>query len=287
MVSAAPPLAGSTFRLQLLARRVDRGDLGRQFENHALLFEQALRLAAHLAVHAGQHAVEEFDHRHFGAEPPPHRAQFKPDDAGADHQQMLRHLVEHQRAGRRHDALFVDLDAAQLGHVGAGGDDDGFRFQRLRLAVGACHFDLAGRGDAAGAVKGVDLVLLEQEIDALDVAVDALVLERHHRRQIELGRGDADAHFAERMPGLLEQLGGVQQRLRRNAADIEAGAAEGGALLDHRGFQPELRRANGADIAAGAGADDDEVVRHMAITYRLSLPGLSRQSRSFGNAVPT
>ena len=27
-------------------------------------------------------------------------------------------------------------------------------------------------------------------------------------------------------------------------------------------FKPKLRRANGADIAAGAGADDDEVVGH-------------------------
>ena len=50
-------------------------------------------------------------------------------------------------------------------------------------AVGALHLDLAGRGDAAGAVKSIDLVLLEQELDALDVAVDALVLERHHRRR--------------------------------------------------------------------------------------------------------
>ena len=33
----------------------------------------------------------------------------------------------------------------------------------------------------------VDLVLLEQELDALDVAGHAFVLERHHRLQIELG----------------------------------------------------------------------------------------------------
>ena len=61
-----------------------------------------------LAVHAGQDAVEEFDHRHLGAEPPPHRAELEPDDAGADHQQLLRHLVERQRAGRRDDPLLVD-----------------------------------------------------------------------------------------------------------------------------------------------------------------------------------
>ena len=100
---------------------------------------------------------------------------------------LFRHLVEHQRAGRRHDALLVDLDAFEPGDVGAGGDHDGFGFERLCLAVGAFDFDLAGRGDAAGAVKGIDLVFLEQKLDALDVAVDALVLERHHRFQVELG----------------------------------------------------------------------------------------------------
>ena len=117
---------------------------------------------------------------------------------------MLRHLIEQQRAGRRHDALFIDRDAAQSGHIGTGGDDDGFRVQRLCLAVVALHVDLAGRGDASSTVEGIDLVLLEQKLDALDVAVDTLVLERHHGGEIELGRGYADAHFAERVPGLLE-----------------------------------------------------------------------------------
>ncbi len=58
----------------------------------------------------------------------------------------------------------------------------------------------------------------------------------------------------------------MQQRLGRDAADVEAGAAEGGALLDAGHLQAELGGADGADIAAGAGADDDDVeaVRLMA-----------------------
>ncbi len=80
------------------------------------------------------------------------------------------------------------------------------------------------------------------------------------RRQIELGLPTLMPICGEVVPGLLVEFGGVQHRLRRDAADVEAGAAEGGVLFDHGGFQAELRRANGADIAAGAGADDDEVV---------------------------
>ena len=108
---------------------------------------------AHFAVHAGQDAVEEFDHRHLRAEPPPHRAELEPDHAGADHQQMLRHLRQRQRAGRGDDALLVDLDARQPRDVGAGGDDDGFGLERLRLAVGALTSTLPARGDARRAVE--------------------------------------------------------------------------------------------------------------------------------------
>ena len=155
-----------------------------------------------------------------------------------------------------------------------------FGLQRLRLAVVGFHLDLAGRGDAAGAAKRLDLVLLEQEVDALDVAVDVLVLVFDHRGEIDAGLADLDAHLAELVAGLLVELGGVQQRLGGNAADIEAGAAEGRVLLDHRGLEPELRRADGADIAAGAGADNDEIVGHSAaITFfaarPVRIPGLS------------
>src|SRR5262249_45285620 len=70
----------------------------------------------------------------------------------------------------------------------------------------------------------------------------------------------------EHVPGVLVKLGRMQQRLRRNAADVEAGAAVRRALLDHRGLESKLRRANGADIASRAGADDDEVVGHAIVS---------------------
>src|SRR3981189_770653 len=50
----------------------------------------------------------------------------------------------------------------------------------------------------------------------------------------------------------------AQQRLGRNASPLVADAAEIG-LLDHRGLEAELRRADRRDVAAGAGADDDDV----------------------------
>ena len=46
----------------------------------------------------------------------------------------------------------------------------------------------------------IDLVFLHQELDTLGVAVDALLLEIHNRRQIEFGRGTLTPIFAKECP---------------------------------------------------------------------------------------
>src|SRR5690348_3149333 len=67
------------------------------------------------------------------------------------------------------------------------------------------------------------------------------------------------------MREVVELLGRIQHRLGRNAADIEAGAAERGlAFLADEGvharrFQAELRRTDRGHITGRAGTDDDDV----------------------------
>jgi hypothetical protein len=51
-------------------------------------------------------------------------------------------------------------------------------------------------------------------------------------------------------------------RLRRNAADVEAGSAMRLAFFHDRDLEAELCRPDRADIAAGTGANDDEIVGH-------------------------
>ena len=122
--SAAPPAAGSMRRADAGASLLDLRHLVAELELKALFLEHALELLGDLAVLAWQDAVEELDHRHLGAEPPPDRTQFEPDHAGADDDQLFGNLGQGQRAGRGDDRLLVDLDAGQRRHVGAGGDDD-------------------------------------------------------------------------------------------------------------------------------------------------------------------
>ena len=50
-----------------------------------------------------------------------------------------------------------------------------------------------------------------------------------------------------------------EERLARDAADVETGAAEFLVFFDDGGLESELGGADGGDIAARAGADDDDV----------------------------
>ena len=70
----------------------DSGHLGAGADRHALLFQHALELFRHIAVHAAEHRVEIFDHGDLGAEPHPDRTQFEPDHAAAHHDHGFRHL---------------------------------------------------------------------------------------------------------------------------------------------------------------------------------------------------
>jgi hypothetical protein len=63
----------------------------------------------------------------------------------------------------------------------------------------------------------------------------------------------------EAMPGQVVQLAGFEKGFTGNAADVEARAAQGRALIDAGDFHAELRRTDGRDIPARTGADHDQV----------------------------
>src|SRR5439155_1551089 len=77
-----------------------------------------------------------------------------------------------------------------------------------------------------------DLVLLEQRGDALREAADDPVLARHHGREIQLESAHLDAVGRKPVARLVVELARVEERLRRDAADVEARAAERRVLLD-------------------------------------------------------
>ena len=132
-----------------------------------------------------------------------------------------------------------------------------------------------------GAVDHGDLVLLQQEADAARQLLGDLARPLHHRRQVEFYVVGGETELAEVVQQMVD-LGRAQQRLGRDAAPVQADAAEIG-FLDNRSLEAKLRRADGGDVAAGAGADDDDVegcVGHIgSVQFRQSLCGSRCVSR--------
>ncbi len=245
-------------------RLVDGGDFRGQQELEALLFENALKLLGDFKVHSRQDPVEILDDGHLRAQTLPHRSKLQPDHAGADHDEPGGNLLQRDAARGCDDRLLVEIDlhARRRRRFGARGDDDVARLQRCDGAVIGDHVHLAGALDHAAAVERLDLVLLEQEADAVHVRRDGVVLVFHHRGHVELRLADDDAERGQLVGGLREHLGCVQQRLRRYAADVEARAAVRLALLDDGHFQSQLRGADRAHVTTGPRSDDNQIIRH-------------------------
>src|SRR6266700_1840378 len=136
-----------------------------------------------------------------------------------------------------------------------------------RLGTSGIASARAGVHEAAAAVEERDLVLLEQVDDAVVARLHHLVLAPEHLGEIELEALHAHAVIGEVMPGLLEVLGGLQQGLGRDAADVGArapqrGLAVGALPLVHAGgLEAELRGADRGDVTARPAADDYDVKR--------------------------
>ena len=87
---------------------------------------------------------------------------------------------------------------------------------------------------------------------------------RHHAVGVRVDAGHVDAVERRAHPELrgltraVRDLRGVQQGLGRDAAHVQAGAAEL-ALLHQPHLESELRGAQGARVAAGPGPEDEYV----------------------------
>ena len=242
-------------------------DLDAQDNLQPLPRERFVRFGRDLGIDDAEECGQRFQDRHLGAEATPDRAHLEADDARADDAQRLRHMVDRERAVVRQDRLLVERGAGQSARIRSGRDDDVLGRQRVRLR--ARHRDLPAAlalfRERAAPVEELDLVLLEEIEDAVIVLLHNGSLARHHLRHVDREVRQADAVIGEMVAGVLEVLGGLQERLRRDAADVGAGAARGRAalvvlpLVDAGGREAELRSADRGDVSAGPGADHDDV----------------------------
>lgn len=132
------------------------------------------------------------------------------------------------------------------------------------------HFDLPQIAvfafERTFAVQAFHFVFLKQEGDAAGQFADDTVFALDHLGRIKRHAGYLNAVLGKIVLGGMEMLGRLQQGFGGNAADIQAGAAQSrgiarfvDARVDTGGFETQLGGADGGDITAGAGADDNNV----------------------------
>ena len=118
--------------------------------------------------------------------------------------------------------------------------------------------DCRRRRQGSGAFEHRNLVRLHQRLYAADHLRGYVTAAVYCHAKVEFQVVVADAPLR-RATEEVGDLGAVEEGLARNAAPVEAHAAQA-AALDAGDFLAELRGTDGADISGGPAADHDQVV---------------------------
>src|SRR5271165_4484150 len=98
------------------------------------------------------------------------------------------------------------------------------------------------RADEFGlAAQHLDLALLGERRQAIREPADDSILPVAQPLAVDLRLAESDAELGH-LVGFLDYPRGVQQRLRGDAADVQADAAERGPALDQRDLQAQIGR---------------------------------------------
>ena len=117
-------------------------------------------------------------------------------------------------------------------------------------------------------VDDLDLALFGEPGKPAGEFADDLLLERIDSLQVDLRFTEIDP-VSLHVFGFGDDLRGMQQRLRRNAADIQANAAEHLVALHEDDFLTEVRGAKGGRVTARPGAEHDDLGFDICIARRL------------------
>jgi len=142
------------------------------------------------------------------------------------------HLLEVDGAGARDDFLLVDCQAGKRGSLRAGGNNDVLSADSGLTAIDQVDSNSVLVLERSSTLDVFDIVLLEEELDALGQAGHGRVLCLHHGGEVELDIAHLNAAALCVVEDLVVEVGVVKERLGGNAADVEAGPAEGAALLN-------------------------------------------------------
>ena len=272
-VGAAGAILGREAHLQALLRRRHAGDLGVE-QDLAVARPDALFERAHqVRIAAGHQLRRELDHADLRTQGIEHAGHLQSDDAAADHQEASWILRQLERAARVDDARIVRHER-QPHRLGTGGDD---------AMLEANAFAAAALGDLehmradelADAAYHLDLALLGQHGQSAGQLAHHARLPGAQLAGVHPGRLEHNA-MRTHLARIFNDLRGVQQRLGRNAADVEAHAAECLPALDQRDLEPEIRGAKGRGVTAGPRAQHQQLRAARSLVLHRCRPGRDR-----------
>ena len=218
---------------------------------------------ADLAVEKLEQSRTALDECHAHAERAEHRSVLGADDAAAHDEHRRRQLLDVQDVVGGKNLAVVEGDVARACGRGADSDQDVAGTDRLGVLVRRADADDALAGDRAPASSQVDGVRRELLADDVDFGADDALARAHE--------------FGERFGAIEREVAGVAglgegfarrevvdhrfaERLARDRARVDRHAADHVHLLDDADFLAEFGGLDGGFLAAGARADDDEVI---------------------------
>ncbi len=217
------------------------------------------QLGGNLDILRRNHPIEEFHDGDLHAVVVQHVREFHPDRAGAGDDDALGQLGAENLLLVRDHPLPQRRARQQLGG-GAGRDDAVPEGHRLLAAIGQLDPQSRRVGEGAPAGQLGDLVLLHQEVDALDPSVrdlPAAFVRLAVVKKLTVPSTWIPKVLASFWKNV-RQLRVAQERLGRDAAHIQAHAAPV-LLLHHRDTESQLRGPDGGHVPTWASAQDHDV----------------------------
>src|SRR5690606_13132364 len=150
---------------------VDRGYFRVDMNLHALFAESFIQGFRHFLVFDRNNPRQEFDESNFGTKRLIEVGKLDTNSSRTHDEHFARQFVEHHSLAVSYDLLPVDLEVRQFARPSSRGKDHVLRFNFCLLALIIGNFNLAAFPDFSEARDLINLVLLEEELHALAVAV--------------------------------------------------------------------------------------------------------------------
>ena len=146
--------------------------------------------------------------------------------------------------------------------------------------------ELVRPDEAPLAAHDLDAAALREPGEARREALHDGVLARAQLREIELRGAELDAGARE-LARFADHLGEVQEGLRRDAADVQAHAAELFVALDQHHVEPEIGRSKRSGVTSGPRAQHDHARAPVARggAWRAAFGALGGAAEALGSAL--